>query len=114
MNEPSEQSASKPQPTSAFTPALQEARDDLRKYVNSSCFLVMSHNGYWGRGDTVEKAAQQCIGHGGTRSSMATVLLILGDKTAEIDRYGSVIRDAGSHNITVLERVRLGALMMKE
>jgi hypothetical protein len=42
------------------------------------------------------------------------VLLILGDETAEISQGGNIIRDAGSQKITVIERVRLGALILKK
>jgi hypothetical protein len=96
-----------------FTPALKAAEADLFKYLNTSCFLVISHDGYWGRGDSVEKAARVCVKEGASRARTATVLLILGDQTPEIDKAGYVVRDAGSHNIKVIERIRLGALIPK-
>jgi hypothetical protein len=98
-------------PINVFTPALKAAEADLFKYLNTSCFLVISHDGYWGRGDAVDKAAQVCVREGASRAKSATVLLILGDQTPEIDKAGYVVRDAGSHNINVIERIRLGALI---
>jgi hypothetical protein len=98
---------------SPFTPALQAAEEDLFKYMNTHCFLVVSHDGYWGRGSTVEEAAEKCVDEGGRRQNSASVLLIVGDKTPEVNGHGYIIRDAGSHNITVIERVRLGALIRK-
>jgi hypothetical protein len=102
-----------PQP-SAFTPALEAVRGDLLKYIEASCYLVVSHDGYWGRGDTADKAALTCLNQGASRTALATVLLILGDETAEISQGGNIIRDAGSQKITVIERVRLGALILKK
>jgi hypothetical protein len=96
-----------------FTPALQAAEDDLRKHLNASCYLVISHNGYWGRGKDVEEAAKNCIKEGASRSHNASVLLIVGDTTAEVNSHGYIIRAAGSHNIRVISRVRLGALLPK-
>jgi hypothetical protein len=96
-----------------FTLALKRAQRDLLRYLEASCYLVISHDGYWGRGDTVDQGARNCLKQGASRSGSASVLLILGDETAEINEAGSVIRDAGSHSITVIERIRLGSLLRK-
>jgi hypothetical protein len=96
-----------------FTPALQAAQDDLNKFINASCFLVVSHDGYWGRGKEVEEAAKQCIEEGGCRTGNASVFLIIGDTTAEVNSYGYIIREAGSYNITVISHIKLGALLPK-
>ena len=96
---------------SVFTAALQAAQEDLFKYVQHSCFLVVSHDGCWGRGKNVEEAARICVEQGASRQTAATVLFILGDESAEVSKSGLILRDAGSHNITVIERVRLGALI---
>jgi hypothetical protein len=96
-----------------FTPALEAARNDLLKYLEASCYLVISHDGYWGRGDTIDQGARNCLKQGAARSGSASVLLILGDETAEINEAGYVIRDAGSHSITVIGRIRLGSLIRK-
>jgi hypothetical protein len=93
-----------------YTPASGTARSDLLEYLEASCYLVISHDGHWGRGDTVEKAAQACIKAGAHRSKFASVLLILGDETAELNAAGYIIRDAGSHSIKVLERIKLSSL----
>lgn len=100
--------------SSPFSPALQAAQEDLFNYVQHSCFLVISHDGYWARGKSVKEAARNCAKEGARRANPCSVLLLLGDETAEVDRNGYIIRDAGSHNITVIERVRLGALIRKE
>ena len=96
-----------------LTSALKKAQKDLLKYLEASCYLVISHNGYWARGETIDQGARNCVKQGAKRSGSASVLLILGDETAEINDAGYVIRDAGSHSITVIERIRLGALISK-
>jgi hypothetical protein len=96
-----------------FTPGLEAAQNDLRKYLEASCYLVISHDGYWGRGDTIDQGGRNCAKQGASRSGSASVLLVLGDETAEINEAGYVIRDAGSHSITVIDKVRLGALISK-
>ena len=96
-----------------FTPALQAAQDDLHKYLNASCYLVISHDGYWARGKEVVEAAKECVEEGASRSHDASVLLIIGDTAAEVNNHGYIIREAGSHNIKVISRVRLGALLPK-
>jgi hypothetical protein len=98
---------------SPFTPGLQAVKDDLFKYLQVSCFLVISHDGYWGRGKTVEEAASVCAREGASRTHPASVLLIVGDETAEVNEGGYVVRDAGSYNITVIGRIKLGALLHK-
>ncbi len=103
----------RPRQQSVFAPALEAVRGDLLKYLDAFCYLVVSHDWYWGRGDTVEKAARTCLSQGASRKAPATVLLILGDATAEVNQGGNIIRDAGSHRITVIERIRLGALVSK-
>jgi len=95
-----------------FTPALEAARNDLLKYLEASCYLVISHDGYWGRGNTIDQGAR-CAKQGASRSGSASVLLILGDEAAEINEAGYVIRDAGSHSITIIQRTRLGSLLRK-
>jgi hypothetical protein len=99
-----------PDHQAVFTPALKAAQDDMREYLEASCYLVISHDGYWGRADTVDEGARNCVKQGASRSGSASVLLVLGDKTAEINEAGYVIRDAGSHSITVIEKIRLGSL----
>ncbi len=94
-----------------FTPALEAARNDLRKYLEASSFLVLSHDGHWGRGDTVEEAARNCVKAGAHRSGSASVLLVLGDETAEVNEAGYIIHDPGSHSIKVLERIKLSSLI---
>jgi len=96
-----------------FTPALKKVQKDLLKYLEASCYLVISHDGYWGRGNTIDKGARNCFKQGASRSESASVLLILGDETAEINEAGYVIRDAGSHSITIIDRIRLGSLISK-
>jgi|ERR1039458_4159854 hypothetical protein len=102
-----------PDHQTVFTPALKAAQDDLQKYLEASCYLVISHDGYWGRGDTVDEGDRNCVKQGASRSGSASVLLILGDKTAEINEADYVIRDAGSHSNTVIEKIRLGSLIPK-
>ena len=46
----------KPQQQPVFTPAMEAVRGDLLKYLETSCYLVISHDGYWGRGETAETA----------------------------------------------------------
>ncbi len=96
---------------SVFTPALKRAENDLLKYLESSCYLVVSHDGYWGRAETVEKGARNCLKQGASRKGTASVLLVLGDETAEINEAGYIIRDAGSHSVTVIEQIKLGSLV---
>ena len=96
-----------------FTPALKKVQKDLLKYLEASCYLVISHDWYWARGTSIEEGARNCVKQGAKRSGSASVLLILGDETAEINEAGYVIRDTGSHSITVIERIRLGALISK-
>jgi hypothetical protein len=96
-----------------FTPALKRVERDLFSYLESSCYLVVSHDGYWGRGDSVEDGTRSCLKQGASRKGTASVLLILGDETAEINEAGYIIRDAGSHSITVLARIKLGSLLRK-
>jgi hypothetical protein len=99
---------------SVFSAALKSVQDDRLNYLATFSFLVVSHDGYWGRGETIEAAAKTCSREGASRNSTASVLLILGDKTPEINQAGYVIRDAGSHSIKIIERIRLGALIGKE
>ena len=96
-----------------FTAALKKVQKDLLKYVEASCYLVVSHDWYWARGESIEEGARNCVKQGASGSGSASVLLILGDETAEINEAGYVIRDAGSHSITVIERIRLGSLISK-
>jgi hypothetical protein len=97
--------------SSPFTPALQAAQGDVFHYVQHSCFLVISHDGYWARGKSVEETARNCAKEGARKANTCSVLLILGDETAEVNENGYIIRNPGSHNITVIERIRLGALI---
>jgi hypothetical protein len=96
-----------------FTPALEAALNDLLKYLEASCYLVISHDGYWGRGNTIDQGARNCLKQGASRSASCSVLLVLGDETAEISEAGYVVRDSGSHSITVIGRTRLGSLIRK-
>ncbi len=94
-----------------FTPALEAARGDLLKYLEAFCYLVISHDGHWGRGDTIEEAVGICIKAGAHRSRSASVLLVLGNETAEVNKAGYVIREGGSHSIKLLECIRLSSLI---
>ena len=93
-----------------FTPALEAARDELLKYLEAFCFLVISHDGHWGRSDTIKKAARVCIKAGAQRSTLASVLIVLGDETAEVNGAGYSIRDAGSQSVKLFERIKLSSL----
>ena len=75
-------------PQKVFTPALKAAWNELLKYLEDLCYLVISHDGYWGRGDTIDKGARNCVKQGARRCGSASVLLILGDETAEVNEAG--------------------------
>jgi hypothetical protein len=106
-----QQPTATPDHQTVFTPALKAAQVELRKCLEATCYLVISHDGYWGRGDTVDEGARNCVKQGASRSGSASVLLVLGDKTGEINEAGYVIREARSHSITVIEKIRLGSVV---
>ena len=77
------------------------------------CFLVLVL-GYWGRGDTLKKAAFQCKANGAKNTERAVAFLIVGDDTATVDSMGCIVRDVGSENITIGAGFKLGQLTKLE
>lgn len=66
--------------------------------IQPHCFIVRSADGAWARGTTLTEAFKN-LGKG--CKSTLYVNLIVGDATAEVDRYGGIIRDAESANYDV-------------
>jgi hypothetical protein len=78
--------------------------------IENRAFLVYVF-GYWGRGTTLQVAAQNCLRSGGRRKDIASAKLVLGDTTPEITSSGMIETDPGATVIPLGGGFKLGALL---
>lgn len=74
------------------------------------CYVVMVL-GYWGRGETIAEAAQQCVKAGAKRNEKASLRLILGDPKPTVSNDGYLSRAPGSEMHYLGMGFRLGNLL---
>jgi hypothetical protein len=58
----------------------------MKTYIVSTAGLY----GYWGRGDSLYSAAQNCKKHGGKNKDIVSMSVILNDPDAFIDDFGAI------------------------
>jgi len=78
------------------------------------CFIVMTSNGYWGRGQTLMDAALACKKAGARADNYCVASLVVGDDEPEVDGYGFICHGGkekqGSKLISIGLFKRLGSL----
>ena len=78
---------------------------------NSFLVLVM---GYWGRGNTLKKAAEACRKSGGQVKDRAIVRLVIGDDNPIVTPTGYIERDSYTELVIIGNGFKLGHLLKLE
>ena len=76
-------------------------------------FMVLVQ-GYWGRGETLRKAAEACRKEGGRPKDRAIARLVLGDDKPGVTDGGYMVRSGDSEIIVLGNGFKLGALLKLE
>ena len=82
-------------------------------YMKKQAFLVLVM-GYWGRGETLKKAAEACRKVGGQPKDRAIARLVLGDDKPGVTDGGYMERSGNSEMIVIGNGFKLGALLKLE
>jgi hypothetical protein len=81
--------------------------------MKKQAFLVLVQ-GYWGRGETLRKAAEACRKAGGQPKDRAIARLVLGDDKPAVTDGGYMERSGDSEMIVIGNGFKLGALLKLE
>lgn len=78
------------------------------------CAFIVVSLGYWGRGDTLHDAAQNCLRSGARRTDDCYVQLVIGDDKPEISSGGMMVRESGSDVLRIGNLFKLSALLKQQ
>ena len=82
----------------------------LRQDSFTYSFIVVSL-GYWGRGNTLGDAAQNCLRAGARRKDDCYAQLVIGDDKPEITSGGMLEREQGSDVLRIGNLFKLSVLL---
>lgn len=78
--------------------------------TSNHSFVLMSDNGYWARGDTLQEARDNIIKEGARKSNRVAVKLVLNDKTPYVDG-GGYINGASAASIVDIGTFKIGGIL---